>query len=108
SLCWCCWVFVSCRSKVLPCTTLFRSTRAGLTALLLSVAVVLAWVGPPLVDLLYDARYVSAGGVLVAIVCIQMLQVIPISYEYSRSEEHTSELQSRENLVCRLLLEKKK
>src|SRR5690606_41207126 len=29
-------------------------------------------------------------------------------YTYgSRSEEHTSELQSRENLVCRLLLEKK-
>src|SRR5690606_12336669 len=27
---------------------------------------------------------------------------------YERSEEHTSELQSRENLVCRLLLEKKK
>src|SRR5690606_39596648 len=31
--------------------------------------------------------------------------VSPVS---SRSEEHTSELQSRENLVCRLLLEKKK
>src|SRR5690606_38967551 len=28
--------------------------------------------------------------------------------EPERSEEHTSELQSRENLVCRLLLEKKK
>src|SRR5690606_40502373 len=28
--------------------------------------------------------------------------------EQLRSEEHTSELQSRENLVCRLLLEKKK
>src|SRR5690606_41722206 len=28
--------------------------------------------------------------------------------ERGRSEEHTSELQSRENLVCRLLLEKKK
>src|SRR5690606_41749624 len=28
--------------------------------------------------------------------------------EDGRSEEHTSELQSRENLVCRLLLEKKK
>src|SRR5215475_12342648 len=28
--------------------------------------------------------------------------------ENNRSEEHTSELQSRENLVCRLLLEKKK
>src|SRR5207302_2237970 len=27
---------------------------------------------------------------------------------YARSEEHTSELQSRENIVCRLLLEKKK
>src|SRR5690606_42078237 len=27
---------------------------------------------------------------------------------HARSEEHTSELQSRENLVCRLLLEKKK
>src|SRR5690606_41144345 len=27
---------------------------------------------------------------------------------WGRSEEHTSELQSRENLVCRLLLEKKK
>src|SRR5690606_40191276 len=43
----------------------------------------------------------------------------PLSLRYSavfapgegtgpRSEEHTSELQSRENLVCRLLLEKKK
>src|SRR5690606_41480846 len=29
-------------------------------------------------------------------------------YVHDRSEEHTSELQSRENLVCRLLLEKKK
>src|SRR5438874_10360458 len=28
--------------------------------------------------------------------------------EYARSEEHTSELQSRRDLVCRLLLEKKK
>src|SRR5690606_40857819 len=31
-----------------------------------------------------------------------------IGISVSRSEEHTSELQSRENLVCRLLLEKKK
>src|SRR5690606_39868845 len=30
------------------------------------------------------------------------------SAAFPRSEEHTSELQSRENLVCRLLLEKKK
>src|SRR5215475_15604555 len=31
-----------------------------------------------------------------------------ILHFHIRSEEHTSELQSRENLVCRLLLEKKK
>ena len=30
------------------------------------------------------------------------------SFKKGRSEEHTSELQSRRNLVCRLLLEKKK
>src|SRR5690606_39795502 len=30
--------------------------------------------------------------------------VISIAKKYTRSEEHTSELQSRENLVCRLLL----
>src|SRR5690606_41877806 len=31
-----------------------------------------------------------------------------VTVQALRSEEHTSELQSRENLVCRLLLEKKK
>src|SRR5690606_16945213 len=35
------------------------------------------------------------------------LTVIPRRVFEHRSEEHTSELQSRENLVCRLLLEKK-
>src|SRR5690606_40272089 len=33
---------------------------------------------------------------------------VPAPTNPDRSEEHTSELQSRENLVCRLLLEKKK
>src|SRR5690606_40758918 len=37
----------------------------------------------------------------------EMLEINPL-VETKRSEEHTSELQSRENLVCRLLLEKKK
>src|SRR5690606_41602459 len=41
----------------------------------------------------------SSGG-------INYLAVRPLLAD--RSEEHTSELQSRENLVCRLLLEKKK
>src|SRR6266511_3897920 len=34
--------------------------------------------------------------------------VSPSTWRRARSEEHTSELQSRENFVCRLLLEKKK
>src|SRR5690606_28327304 len=34
--------------------------------------------------------------------------IMPSGRIRMRSEEHTSELQSRENLVCRLLLEKKK
>src|SRR2546430_12504059 len=33
---------------------------------------------------------------------------LPPRYRQPRSEEHTSELQSQSNLVCRLLLEKKK
>jgi len=36
------------------------------------------------------------------------LQAVMTGGALTRSEEHTSELQSRENLVCRLLLEKKK
>src|SRR2546430_7146555 len=32
----------------------------------------------------------------------------PVGFLHPRSEEHTSELQSQSNLVCRLLLEKKK
>src|SRR5207302_3546438 len=36
------------------------------------------------------------------------VMVIDSLVKLERSEEHTSELQSRENLVCRLLLEKKK
>src|SRR2546430_8296338 len=34
--------------------------------------------------------------------------IVPVSTAWLRSEEHTSELQSQSNLVCRLLLEKKK
>src|SRR3712207_7601960 len=38
---------------------------------------------------------------------IQRLPVGPLQVRGPRSEEHTSELQSRQYLVCRLLLEKK-
>src|SRR2546430_12464314 len=36
------------------------------------------------------------------------LTLLGVKQSYVRSEEHTSELQSQSNLVCRLLLEKKK
>src|SRR5258707_8734525 len=38
----------------------------------------------------------------------RVLIFLPSSISLTRSEEHTSELQSRQYLVCRLLLEKKK
>src|SRR5258708_26453054 len=43
-------------------------------------------------------------------VCETLLRMVcsSLSYSCSRSEEHTSELQSPDHLVCRLLLEKKK
>src|SRR5207302_8865950 len=46
----------------------------------------------------------------VAVVELAGPQRVELDYGYVpfRSEEHTSELQSRENIVCRLLLEKKK
>src|SRR3712207_6871670 len=86
------------RSTLFPYTTLFRSqaldVAAGLRADLLDGLAALAEhdhaLGAPLdVD---DG--VDDGDVLLAL--------------YLRSEEHTSELQSRQYLVCRLLLEKKK
>src|SRR5690606_41555691 len=39
---------------------------------------------------------------------VQVAAQVKVIEQTQRSEEHTSELQSRENLVCRLLLEKKK
>src|SRR3712207_8827465 len=39
---------------------------------------------------------------------LKQFRRIATRYEKRRSEEHTSELQSRQYLVCRLLLEKKK
>src|SRR5690606_41769986 len=46
---------------------------------------------------IHQSCLVLAQRILMSLTCTQ-----------TRSEEHTSELQSRENLVCRLLLEKKK
>src|SRR5207302_6729332 len=54
--------------------------------------------------------YVASGllAALAGVIIIARTASATPDYGQSRSEEHTSELQSRENLVCRLLLEKKK
>src|SRR5256885_12802827 len=81
------------RSTLFPYTTLFRSiTLSGLTPLPFFPFKALAFAtGYPL------GKY--AGAVAA--------RSVP-RYALLRSEEHTSELQSPCNLVCRLLLEKKK
>src|SRR2546422_3542601 len=48
------------------------------------------------------------GSVLEHSVYVLLIEGISRSCSHERSEEHTSELQSRLHLVCRLLLEKKK
>src|SRR5690606_40982535 len=97
--------FVTCRrlprSAPFPYTTLFRS-RVGLSTTpcwrriqkLEEDGVITGRVA------LLDPRKVNTK--VTAFVAITTNQ-----HNEERSEEHTSELQSRENLVCRLLLEKK-
>src|SRR3712207_8410666 len=81
------------RSTLFPYTTLFRS----------GVAVDEQPVVPVLVA--DDPR----GLVQLRVVLPQVpAEVRGLVGEQARSEEHTSELQSRQYLVCRLLLEKKK
>src|SRR5690606_7374135 len=53
------------------------------------------------------ARRVGAAR-FTAVTAVVVAGLMAGLYAQYRSEEHTSELQSRENLVCRLLLEKKK
>src|SRR2546430_9714951 len=80
------------RSTLFPYTTLFRSQMAGL-GIWDRTMNHLGWTA-----LLGDRR----GGPDVS------PYAAPARAEDLRSEEHTSELQSQSNLVCRLLLEKKK
>src|SRR2546427_3856924 len=71
------------RSTLFPYTTLFRSC-SGRPAI--------TWSSSRRLPLLWETE----------------TRRLPASSAHSRSEEHTSELQSQSNLVCRLLLEKKK
>src|SRR5258707_10756515 len=86
------------RSTLFPYTTLFRSRYADII--------------PGMCDddkfhaLLETARY-SVNGDIVEIGSWWGKSAFILA-RLARSEEHTSELQSRQYLVCRLLLEKKK
>src|SRR2546430_8952644 len=82
------------RSTLFPYTTLFRSV---MRALLLSEAL-----------LTLEGTPISMGITAQAAVVGGMRDDYCDVTEAFRSEEHTSELQSQSNLVCRLLLEKKK
>src|SRR3712207_8561667 len=77
------------RSTLFPYTTLFRS---ALPATCLNV--------PPITRVAPSLTQVPPA-------CSTVFEP-PTSGMLNRSEEHTSELQSRQYLVCRLLLEKKK
>src|SRR3712207_8898357 len=81
------------RSTLFPYTTLFRSVGA-------LAAEEVAHVAVPLREVVHPLRVRHAGE---ATRSVSEARRTPAW----RSEEHTSELQSRQYLVCRLLLEKK-
>src|SRR5258707_11987527 len=84
------------RSTLFPYTTLFRSPELEQPATSSADAVTIA-----IRSLDIRPRYPGAGHRAVT----ECALYSPVR---GRSEEHTSELQSRQYLVCRLLLEKKK
>src|SRR5690606_41061341 len=92
-------------STPFPYTTLFRSRLAN-EKTTFSAAFAMAD------DVLYQGvKGVTDLMVRPGIINLDFADVRSVMDEMGkamRSEEHTSELQSRENLVCRLLLEKKK
>src|SRR5260370_28473293 len=91
------------RSTLFPYTTLFRSIEAEYPQG--GGAQVLVLAEDLLQDLRMTRRTRSFEDMSDEDVIRQIAQEHSLTY---RSEEHTSELQSHLNLVCRLLLEKKK
>src|SRR3712207_7298464 len=92
------------RSTLFPYTTLFRSIRERVVNKLIQLPIAYHQsesVGGTMAKVNEAVRSaVAAFGDLA-------FKTVPAA-AYLRSEEHTSELQSRQYLVCRLLLEKKK
>src|SRR5256885_5955632 len=89
-------------STLFPYTTLFRSSALGYLA---TIAVL---------GLLTGVMFWFVVRIRLSAPAVPLLLVLPVAWTAlewlvgHRSEEHTSELQSPCNLVCRLLLEKKK
>src|SRR5260370_32467714 len=88
------------RSTLFPYTTLFRSLRAERGAV--------EFVGKSCHQLAGLVRCGERWGVLTRVSRLRCRGRLWYIGRSERSEEHTSELQSHLNLVCRLLLEKKK
>src|SRR3712207_6974749 len=85
------------RSTLFPYTTLFRSEQVGEDALLSGRE-----------PREHHAPVAPAGCCSLACCSASCRAIAFCTLASCRSEEHTSELQSRQYLVCRLLLEKKK
>src|SRR3712207_8996487 len=88
------------RSTLFPYTTLFRSPKSRMAPALSPMPVQDVGETFGIVRQPRDAQWHGSRGPL--------RRPWSIGTGPSRSEEHTSELQSRQYLVCRLLLEKKK
>src|SRR5690606_40752539 len=94
------------RPTAFPYTTLFRSAynkMAHLSEEELRRGVIAASAGNHAQGVALSASRLKCRAVIVMPVTTPQVKIDAV-----RSEEHMSELQSRENLVCRLLLEKKK
>src|SRR5688572_31643330 len=88
------------RSTLFPYTTLFRSRSAQ--------AITVGVVEPCVCDQYCAYQQYLVIQILRKVTASVTLPAIRGDERAHRSEEHTSELQSQSNLVCRLLLEKKK
>src|SRR5687768_18082348 len=89
------------RSTLFPYTTLFRSAPPR------PIGVVLIWYFEFSNACVPGKGLFTSAAALAAAWAFDSLGKLPL-LRRARSEEHTSELQSRLHLVCRLLLEKKK
>lgn len=63
--------------------TRLRRLRFGLSAAMIGMLGTMALFGGPLVGLLYDDRYARAGAIVMAVACVQMPQVVGMTYDQS-------------------------